>query len=356
LGRFANGIDSRGIDRDWSERRTQQYLEKLGLANQFATNGQGWYPLKVSFAAPMVKADPWFATRERAFNINWHPGPLGHRLVANVLGHFFLKNLRAVVYGELNPGALIEDDPTAKKAHTGWNPVVNHASEGPANGACGSLTTTRCFTGQMPRREEPEYGLEALVQSNPTKWRLGQSIQAPVETKMPQLDLRKTFSGSQKDGELLMTLTVPDHSGDQYALFCQAPCGWDCKEHTGFISISGSERWKRTDANSQRSNSSDAVFTVDGQRISDEALVLLHQNLFAPGSGEYCPGCKAAGDVCQPVAKLSPGQHKIGMSVRPDVESGTLLELIQVMLVGSTPQPTPGQFSTAILVESHRSK
>merc|ERR1719401_1355437 len=66
-----------------------------------------------------------------------------------------------------------------------------------------------------------------------------------------------------------------------------------------------------------RKQVSDLVFTVNGAAVPEGALLRLHEELFDASRGLYCPGCKNAADLCQPVAKLSRGRHILGLRVSP---------------------------------------
>jgi hypothetical protein len=277
-----------------------------------------------------VKSDAWFVTREKAFNVDWHPGPLGHYFVGAALARFFLKSLRVIAYETLhnstpsNPVATIQD-----LNHKG----INQGSLDSSDGTCGSLRATQCFTGQLPHLKD--YGIHKLADCA-TTWTLSErSVQSHYGDKLATIDRREVIFGNKSTGELLLNLVV--NSPDQYAVLCQPPCHFTCKEGTGYISILGanSKHWKRADENSSHGNSSDAVFTVDGKQVQDDELSSLHNKLFADGAGEFCPGCMRTRDLCQPVAKLGLGQHTIGMSVREGV-GDKFLELIQVMQVGSS--------------------
>jgi len=140
------------------------------------------------------------------------------------------------------------------------------------------------------------------------------------------VDRRVVLQGTKNEGELVLKIDVPAH--DHYLLMCQAPCGWSCSTTPGFMS-STCTNWGRN------STLSDGVFTVNGEAVPDPMLEKLQQELFAEGSGMYCPGCKAIANVCQVTAKLAPGVHTVGLMLRDGLADGTVMELIQVMLVGA---------------------
>lgn len=85
-----------------------------------------------------------------------------------------------------------------------------------------------------------------------------------------------------------------------------------------------------------RKEVSDLQFTVNGKVVEMSNLNSLHDQLFDKQTGSYCPGCSNAADVCQPVAKLSAGKHKIGFQVKPATydHPDMHVDVLEVLLVG----------------------
>jgi len=91
----------------------------------------------------------------------------------------------------------------------------------------------------------------------------------------------------------------------------------------------------------KRKRTNDFAVEVDGQEVSTESLDELRKELFHAETGKYCRNCPKLSDMCQPVAKLSQGEHLIKLRVdpktykAPKVAAETLLEIGQVMLIGA---------------------
>jgi len=274
------------------------------------------YPVVVSAGSKFVWGDPWYETREKAFNINWHPGPLGHQLLAAQMSYYMLQQLRSVLQEESSGGDLGAPERVLVKP-------------------CG-LVTKRCTSGVEPQSGEL---LSALrVSTSTDSWVFDLSTNERLEhTPMmqTQVDLRRVYRGTPRDGELLLTL---ENTGSEamHAMVCAAPCGWNCHPGTGYVASNTQMWWDPKKQNGERANVSDLTFTVDGQHVPD--LVELHDEMFGE-KGLYCPsterGCKSK-DVCQPVGKIHPGSHQLGVKVVPrsQADPEMFVEILQVMLIG----------------------
>merc|ERR1719183_480449 len=67
-------------------------MVKTGAIDPFLKAGFGFEAFYTTAGIEEVPREwrPWYVAREKAFNINWHPGPLGHLLIASQLAHYFL--------------------------------------------------------------------------------------------------------------------------------------------------------------------------------------------------------------------------------------------------------------------------
>jgi len=306
------------LERMLDDPSRKQYLERIGVLQHFRAEGQGWHPLSITAASAHVVGEPWFRAREKAFNINWHSGPLGHSLIASVLGRRILQELATAL--ENQAWTLRRTDSSVEKPeHIGPNPLVGSEDVSPQDISCGQLVANRCFTGMEPHNRGSDI---AVLVEGVTKWDRTLSRESGGDV----VDRRVVLQGTKNEGELVLKIDVPAH--DHYLLMCQAPCGWSCSTTSGFMS-STCTNWGRN------STLSDGVFTVNGEAVPDPMLEKLQQELFAEGSGMYCPGCKAIANVCQVTAKLAPGVHTVGLMLRDGLADGTVMELIQVMLVGA---------------------
>ncbi|CAK0820250.1 unnamed protein product [Prorocentrum cordatum] len=340
--------------------KQRQHLETTGAARQFIDAGLGFYTLVTSAATPHAVGDAWYQVREKVLSINWHPGPLGHQLIAAQLGHFVLTQLRTLL-GVAPPRLLAE-----RAAHSGPNPVVNEGGPAQADrdSTCGSLSVLSCATGLEPRPPGSDLALLRAPESEDS-WASTLSRQAS-EGKVKSIDQRYVLSGSQDDGELLFAVDVPQGTEEAYALFCAAPCGWFCKGATGYVASVSQRWWLETVAQGlqrssigkgphgealsnddilnkigyhgqyTRENVSDVAFSIDGQEVPEDTLVEVHKRLFGAPGGLYCAGCKSAADLCQPVGRLRPGRQLLGLRVRPRTFSAPDMgvEVLQMMLLG----------------------
>jgi len=89
----------------------------------------------------------FYQARENLFNHNWHPGALGHYVIASQIAHYILENLMQVVEAEffmLRRGAgPSADNPLVDQVATLSDAEIE-------NMQCGHLTTTKCWTGVEP--------------------------------------------------------------------------------------------------------------------------------------------------------------------------------------------------------------
>jgi len=73
------------------------WLQQTGVAPPWERAGHALYPVAVGAASKHVLPFPMYQAREKAFNVNWHPGPLGHTLIASSIAHFLLTNLQSAL-------------------------------------------------------------------------------------------------------------------------------------------------------------------------------------------------------------------------------------------------------------------
>jgi len=299
----------------------------------------------------------FYQAREQLFNHNWHPGALGHYVIASQIAHYILENLMQVVEAEFfvqRRGA----GPTAD------NPLVDQvAALSDAeieNMQCGHLTTTKCWTGVEPNTA----ALSEL--SHTSNWTYGISPQQKGHGTVAvfgHLDKRNSFQGTQESGAMQFQVNVDAKEGShQYLLFCGTPCGWKCESAYGYFSTENNRWWSDqthkqfsdTGYNKEEINEkigfvqgekrpkvNDFAATVDGKEVTMEDLEQMRQELFNSHTGLYCRNCPKLSDMCAPVAKLSRGDHTVALRVDPktyrkdaELNRKTLLEIGQVMLVG----------------------
>ncbi|CAK0873330.1 unnamed protein product [Prorocentrum cordatum] len=299
------------------------HLQRTGVAAPFEQAGHAFYPVSIGDATKRVVNLPWYQAREKAFNVNWHPGPLGHTLIASSMAHFFLTNLKGALAPEV--GRL--------KGPSADNPLVGKPVLAPSDAApqCGSLRSKQCRTGMLPTAEGTGLAGSRDPDSDDT-WEFLTSKQA-AEHGTKAVDSRMVYRGTKNSGELKLNFKAP--SDGMYVILCGAPCGWTCSGKAGYVS-SKSQRWW-PDKAPARQNVSDLTFTIDGRGISGEELHDLHDEIFHENAGKFCPGCKNPADVCQPVAKVDAGPHKVGAKVEPRTWEGdgdVFVEIMELLVVG----------------------
>jgi len=303
------------------------WLQRTGVAPAFESRGHGFYPVAISAASKHVVGDPWYQAREKAFNINWHPGPLGHSMIASSVAHFILANLRS---------ALVEEDgrhqgPSLDNPLVG-TPIIGHLQEP----QCGSLRAQGCRTGLLPTSAGT--GLDgARDPHSADTWELAISMQS-AQPATEAVDKRWVYRGNKTSGELRLGFTAD--SDGTYVLLCGAPCSWNCVGSAGYVA-SRSQRWWPKDSKGERADVSDLAFTVDGRAVDAPRLLELHDELFHAEAGVFCPGCKNPADLCQPVAKVGAGRHTVGARVEPRTPGlgrgggdDVFVEILELMLVG----------------------
>jgi len=299
------------------------HLQRTGVAAPFEQAGHAFYPVSIGDATKRVVNLPWYQAREKAFNVNWHPGPLGHTLIASSMAHFFLTNLKGALAPEV--GRL--------KGPSADNPLVGKPVLAPSDAApqCGSLRSKQCRTGMLPTAEGTGLAGSRDPDSDDT-WEFLTSKQA-AEHGTKAVDSRMVYRGTKSSGELKLNFKAP--SDGMYVILCGAPCGWTCSGKAGYVS-SKSQRWW-PDKAPARQNVSDLTFTIDGRGVSGEELHDLHDEIFHENAGKFCPGCKNPADVCQPVAKVDAGPHKVGAKVEPRTWEGdgdVFVEIMELLVVG----------------------
>jgi len=325
-GRMADGAKLRGISE-------MTWLQQIGAAPPWEKAGHALYPVSVGAAAKQLLEFPFYQAREKALNINWHPGPLGHTLIASSIAHFFLTNLHSALSHERRKS----NGPSA------GNPLVGKDIIGQLNAPqCGSLKTTQCKTGMMPTTEGSILS-RARDPSSSDSWLFVTSEQA-AERGTETVDKRKAYRGTEASGELKLSFQAD--SDDQYVILCGAPCGWFCNGNAGYVA-SKAQRWWPEGGEARR-NVSDLTFSIDGREVSGKELNRLHDEIFHEETGKYCPGCKNPMDLCQPVAKVAKGKHTVGAKVTarsrdriakagvPHMEEGDemFVEIMEMLVVG----------------------
>merc|ERR1719356_1304625 len=120
------------------------WLQKTGVAPPWERAGHALYPVVIGATSKHLLPFPMYIAREKVFNVNWHPGPLGHTLIASSIAHFLLTNLQSALAHERRTGEGPSDD----------NPLVGRPIIGQLKEPqCGSLTSKQCRTGMMPTTE-----------------------------------------------------------------------------------------------------------------------------------------------------------------------------------------------------------
>jgi len=341
--------------------KTKQWLQETRVADDFVQAGLGFYPVLVSAPTPLVAEDVWWQSREKALNFNWHPGPLGHLLIAHMIGHYILTQLADIL---TEPAS---GPPRILRGPTDDNPLVGNAVAQQKGRSCGTLAALQCLTGSEPRPEGIDLAL-ALAPESSGSWERVLSWHARVPEGTGIRDLRRVYRGTSASGELVLQADVPGSVPEAFALVCEAPCGWACQGAKGYVASVSQRWWGKGFGNSMiqrrmqfarrengscclteaemakklgsekegtRPEVSDVAFSVDGKAVPQEHLVELHKRLFAQASGSYCPGCKGAGDLCQPIGPLGPGRHLVGLRVEPRTfqSSDMAVEVLQLLLV-----------------------
>jgi hypothetical protein len=272
----------------------------------FSEAGFGYEAFYSSAGLPHVSPEywDWYAAREKAFMINWHPGPLGHLLIAAQVAHYLLSET-LLALEDKEGTAPVPKMPAAPSPECGLSKF--------------------CATGVMPH-DGADINSIVLAQGN---WRQDYSINMGGHIEL-SYDKKKPFIGRVGDGELV--LKVEAHRPGDVALLCMAPCGWRCASHQGFLMASTNSH----EANGVKHSGpkADVEYKLDGRLVSDQELLTMTESLFNK-TGSFCPGCNEVARVCQGVAELQ-GQHQISLQVRPrnwDRDPHTFVELLQVMVV-----------------------
>jgi len=329
--------------------------------------------LAVEASTPHFCHVPFYMAREKVFNTNWHPGPLGHYLIASQIAHNILENLAEVIDHEFEVSLARSKFDNNLEGHgpTADNPVVDRAQkltpEQKANlyNSCGELTTRKCWTGVQPNTGS----LKSFLQPG-TEWKFGTSPQAKTNSlnvKLGHLDKRFTLQGKQSSGTLELKVKIDAPSpNEQFVLLCGTSCGWNCHGAFGYLSPTNNRWWNEDSMKAQFSDSAceskspdecdayvgykkgtprpevvDFAVNVNGEDVKFSKLVALQEELFNEQTGMYCRNCPKVKDQCQPVAKLSHGEHLIKLTVNPKtykapkVAAETLLEIGQIMFIGA---------------------
>jgi hypothetical protein len=327
VDRFSRELKSRQcgqLQKDPKKPPEMNWLQQTGVAPAFEKAGLAFYPVSVGAGTTQIIDLPWYQAREKAFNINWHPGPLGHTLIASSYAHFILTNLKSALISERRR----QEGPTDDNPLVG-KPIVGQLTEP----QCGSLKVDQCKTGMFPVSKSTDELSRISGESDHT-WEYAISMQA-AETRREAVDKRWVYRGNKTSGELKLNFVAPNDG--MYVVICGAPCGWRCQGKAGFVS-SMSQRWW-PEGGPARNNVSDLKFSIDGNGIMGKELPKLHEKLFGKEAGVFCPDCKNPASLCQPVAKVAAGQHTIGARVEPRSWEGadgedTFVEIMELLVVG----------------------
>jgi len=301
------------------------WLQRTGVAPAFEKAGHAFYPVSIGAGTRQLVQIPWYQAREKAFNVNWHPGPLGHTLIASSIAHFFLTKLQ----GALSDTNRLSKGPSVDNPLVG-KPIVGQLEEP----QCGSLKVKQCKTGMYPTSKGTNLEGIRLSGNSDDTWRHTISMQA-AERGTEAVDKRWVYRGNKTSGELKLKFVAPNDG--MYVVLCGAPCGWMCEGKAGYVS-SMSKRWWPEDGPA-RKNVSDLKFSIDGNGVPNKDLNGLHEKLFGKQAGIFCAGCDKAADLCQPVAKVDAGQHTVGARVEPRSYEGadgedTFVEIMELLVVG----------------------
>jgi len=320
---------------------------------------------------------PFYQSRDQAFSISWHPGPLGHYLLAAQTAHFILSNM-AEVFSSSTEVFKHVPGPSPD------NPVVDHtrniSEKEKLEGECGSLVATHCWTGISPSTSSL---VNSSIIGDSGKWTYQQDYGFKGYEDQGYQDLRNVFQANMSSGPMRLQITIdPQETEGSYLLVCGATCGWACEGFYGYISAS-TQRWWNEDLESGfqgkiredagcdprgtkeaeedcnarlgfkgrcddvtdckgegRREVTDMSYDVDGVEVPVPTLTQLQTELFSKDAGLYCRDCPKPMDLCQVVAKLSPGEHSVQLRVTPrtwraEFSEYVTVKVAQVMLVGS---------------------
>jgi hypothetical protein len=296
------------------------YLIRQNAAQEFVESGFG---LESFFSTRGIEDVPrewrsWYVAREKAFNINWHPGPLGHLLIASQLAHFFLEQAQLA----LNEAGRDLPIPVA-----------------PPPGKCGAGVPRSCATGMLPHN-----GRDINGAASGDSWEQAISVdqvnsEFSTDIRMP---LRVNRSGN------LRLLVNAEQKGD-VAVVCMAPCNWWCSLHKGLVGAGPNRFWPpRRDGAPQSKEKpavSDVDFTLSGRHVSNERLLEMNDKVFGR-TGSFCAGCNVSTEVCQAVGELDTETALLDMRVSPRTDpddQDMFIEILQVMVV---PGPNSKPFDT----------
>jgi len=310
VDRFSRELKSRkchGLEEHPDERVPARdiWLQQTGVAPAFERAGHAFYPVAVGAGTAQLVSIPWYQAREKAFKYNWHPGPLGHTLIASSMAHFFLTNLKSA----LGEGPV----PRRMKGPSDNNPLVGKPIVGQLEEPqCGTLRVSQCKTGMFPTSQGTALKGSRHSDKSDDTWEYSISYQA-AERGREAVDKRWVYRGNKTSGELKLNFVAPNDG--MYVLLCGAPCGWRCDGKAGYVS-SMSQRWWPEDLPARKSVS-DLKFSIDGNGIRGKDLPKLHEKLFGTEAGSFCRDCTNPASLCQPVAKVAKGRHTVGARVEP---------------------------------------
>jgi hypothetical protein len=298
-----------------SQRRTP-YLMINSSVSQFVDAGFGYEPF---FATAGIDAVPhewraWYTAREKAFNINWHPGPLGHLLIASQLAHYMLTQARASLF-ESSAEIPVPKVPALERK-------------------CGAPAKS-CATGMMPHEGKD---INDLV--------VGEGWpQVDTQDRQGTIDKHIVLQGGINKS---LTLKVRAVDPGDVAVVCMDPCGWFCKPHTALPMVGKTHYWPPAKENERYEGDggaskpvvNDVDFSLDGRRITSEMLNELGDKVLGK-KGSFCADCDHIKDLCQPVAELQ-GEHELMLEVSPRTTPGDKdmkLNLLMVMVVPGPQSP-----------------
>jgi hypothetical protein len=277
----------------------EAYLNKTGAMNGFIEAGFGYEAFYASGGLSGVPLThrPWYGAREKAFMINWHPGPLGHLLIATQLAHYILEELLHTLQENEAQAAIPK------------MPVLS--------GGCGGMPRS-CSTGVRPHTG-PDIA-SAIVKGHSWDQKLSShQLHGKEELSWQNYDKKMPLVGSASDPALVLQVTGTK-PGD-VVMVCAAPCSFGCQRNQGFVTADQQSHadWiseAKYVASQVTKPVADVEYRLDGQLVSDAKLNEMTSAVLGR-NGSFCPMCSDFRIVCQPVAELSKGTHELSLKVRP---------------------------------------
>jgi hypothetical protein len=271
-------------------------------------------------------------------NFLWHPGPLGHLLIASAAATWLLDGLRAADSGERRAGPEPRRRPEPRVRcgrPTAW---------------CSSLVVPSHGT-PLDKHVAAWGGWKVLEDAVEHDYRA--HWRGRTAGYADSIDAKNALVGDRAAGALVLEAAAP--RGGLSILLCEAPCGSNgCEKHRGFVSFGPKKFWGATVASElgegefpetfreralgrprrpwqagrrysedeikqfrldeqQRPRVSDVAVSVDGVPLPAAAFEALQADL-----DRVCPGCGALRDACTVVAaNVTAGAHTISIVVAP---------------------------------------